>query len=122
MPSAPVITRIETFRNPEYPMIVWARIHSSDGFVGLGETSFAPDAVETNIHEGIADYLLGQDPNRLDIHWDQMAKRFKTIRGRGVDSSSVSAIDMALWDLYAKRVNQPRLKQQRQSSHKSQTL
>jgi L-alanine-DL-glutamate epimerase-like enolase superfamily enzyme len=107
MASAPVITRIETLRNPEYPMIVWARVYSSDGFMGLGETSFGPAAIEANIHEGIANYLLGKDPNRLDIHWDQMAKRFKTIRGRGVDSSSVSAIDMALWDLYAKRVNQP---------------
>ncbi|MCI0834424.1 MAG: mandelate racemase/muconate lactonizing enzyme family protein, partial [Chloroflexi bacterium] len=107
MPSAPVITRIETFRNPEYPLIVWARVHSSDGFVGLGETSFAPDAVETSIHSEIAPYLLGEDPNRLDIHWERMARRFKTQRGRGVDSSSVSAIDMALWDLYAKRVDQP---------------
>lgn len=107
MPSAPVITRIETFRNPEYPLIVWARIHSSDGFVGLGETSFTPDAVETSIHSEIASYLLGEDPNRLDIHWERMSRRFKTQRGRGVDSSSVSAIDMALWDLYAKRVNQP---------------
>ncbi len=107
MSSAPVITRIETFRNPEYPLIVWVRIHSSDGHVGLGETSFAPDAVEANIHSDIASYLLGKDSNRLDIHWDILARRFKVQRGRGVDSSSVSAIDMALWDLYAKRVNQP---------------
>ncbi len=107
MPSGPVITRIETFRNPEYPLIVWAQVHSSDGYVGLGETSFSPDAIETNIHTEIASYLLGEDPNRLDIHWDRMSRRFKIQRGRGVDSSSVSAIDMALWDLYAKRVNQP---------------
>jgi len=107
MPSAPVITRIETFRNPDYPLIVWAQIHSSDGLVGLGETSFSPDAVEINIHTEIASYLLGEDPNRLDIHWDRMSRRFKVQRGRGVDSSSVSAIDMALWDLYAKRVKQP---------------
>jgi L-alanine-DL-glutamate epimerase-like enolase superfamily enzyme len=107
MASAPVINRIETFRNPEYPLIIWVRIHSSDGFVGLGETSFSPEAIDANIHETIADYLLGKDPNRLDIHWDALSKRFKTIRGRGVDSSAVSAVDMALWDMYAKRVNQP---------------
>jgi len=107
MPSNPVITRIETFRNPEYPLIVWARIHSSDGLIGLGESSFNSAALETYIHEDAASYLLGEDPNRLDIHWDRLSRRFKTQRGRGVDSSAISAIDMALWDLYAKRVKQP---------------
>ena len=107
MPSAPVITRIETLRNPEYPLIVWARVYSSDGIVGLGETSLSPEAIEANIHESIAPYLLGADPNRLDIHWDKMSRKFLAWRGRSVDASSVSAIDMALWDLYARRVNQP---------------
>ncbi|MDP6667852.1 MAG: mandelate racemase/muconate lactonizing enzyme family protein [Dehalococcoidia bacterium] len=107
MPTAPVISRIETFRNPEYPLVVWVRIHSSVGFVGLGEITFAPDAVEANIHESIATYLLGKDPGQLDFHWDRLGNRFKTVRGRGVDSGSVSAIDMALWDLYARRMNQP---------------
>jgi galactonate dehydratase len=107
MASAPVISRIETIRSPKYPKGIWVRIHSSDGLVGLGETSFGPDAIEAHIHEAIADYLLGKDPNQLDIHWDAMANRMKVVRGRGVDSSAVSAVDMALWDLYAKRVKQP---------------
>jgi galactonate dehydratase len=107
MATAPVITRIETLRNPEYPEIVWTRIYSSDGFVGLGETSFSPDAIEAYIHNDIQKYLLGKNPNNLDMHWDVLGRRMKVNRGRSVDASSVSAIDMALWDLYAKRVNQP---------------
>ena len=107
MTSAPVITRIETFRNPEYPMIIWVQIHSSDGFVGLGESSFSPDAIEAYIHSDVTNYLLGKDPDQLDLHWDTLARRMKVNRGRSVDASAGSAVDMALWDLYAKRNKQP---------------
>ena len=107
MASPPVITRIETLRNPEYPMIVWVQIHSSDGFIGLGESSFSPDAIEAYIHSDVASYLLGKNPNQLDLHWDVLARRMKVNRGRSVDASSISAVDMALWDLYGKRNKQP---------------
>ncbi|MBI01032.1 MAG: dehydratase [Chloroflexi bacterium] len=107
MVATPVISRVETFRNPEYPMIVWVQIHSSDGFVGLGESSFSPDAIEAYIHSDISDYLLGKNPDQLDLHWDNMARRMKVNRGRSVDASSISAVDMALWDLYARRNKQP---------------
>jgi L-alanine-DL-glutamate epimerase-like enolase superfamily enzyme len=99
MASAPVITRIETLRNPEYQEIVWTRIYSSDGFVGLGETSFSPDAVEAYIHNDVRKYLLGKNPDNMDMHWDVLGRRMKVNRGRSVDASSVSSIDMALWDL-----------------------
>ena len=88
-------------------MIVWVQIHSSDGFVGLGESSFSPDAIEAYIHSDISDYLLGKNPDQLDLHWDNMARRMKVNRGRSVDASSISAVDMALWDLYARRNKQP---------------
>lgn len=107
MATSAVINRIETLRNPEYPMIVWAKVYSSDGYVGLGETSFSPDAIEAYIHNDIANYLLGKDPDQLDMHWDELGRRMKVNRGRSVDASSLSAIDMALWDLYARRNNQP---------------
>jgi L-alanine-DL-glutamate epimerase-like enolase superfamily enzyme len=105
-PKQPVITRIETFRNPEYPKIVWVQIHSSDGHVGLGETSFEPDTVESWIHEEAATYLLGQDPTQLYIHWNRLNGRV-SIRARNPATSALSAVDMALWDLHAKRLGVP---------------
>ena len=73
----------------------------------MGETSFDTDAVEGLIHGEFSSYLLGKDPNQLDRHWEEMARKMRIIRGRGVDGSAVSAIDMALWDLYAKNIKQP---------------
>ena len=105
--SNAVIEQISTIRNPEYPHIVWLEIKSSDGHVGLGETSFSTDAVESLIHGEFSEYLIGKDPYKMDLHWDQLARKIRVIRGRGVDGSAVSAVDMSLWDLFAKKVDQP---------------
>lgn len=108
MPSKkPIITSIETLRNPEYPRIIWVRIGSSDGLFGIGETSFEPATVETWVHENAANYLLGQDATRLDIHWDKLNGHGARHRARSSDMSGLSAVDMALWDLHARRHNVP---------------
>ena len=105
-----VIIRIETISNPEYPQIVWAKIYDSNGNFGIGETSFSPETVQKKIHEDIASYLIGKNPDNLNMHWDNITKTVGSgakSRARGVDFSAVSAIDMALWDLYSKKINQP---------------
>lgn len=103
----PTITSIETLRNPEYPRIVWVRIGSSDGLFGLGETSFEPATVETWVHENAANYLLGKDATRLDEYWDKLNGHGARLRSRSAEMSGLSAVDMALWDLGAKRLNVP---------------
>lgn len=103
----PVITSVETLRNPEYPRIIWVRISSSDGHTGIGETSFEPATVETWIHESAAPYLLGKDATTLDIHWQKLNNTGAIHRARSSDMSGISAVDMALWDLAARRLNIP---------------
>lgn len=49
MASAPVITRIETVRNPEYQEIVWTRIYSSDS-TGLISNWLDPRAMTKPIN------------------------------------------------------------------------
>jgi L-alanine-DL-glutamate epimerase-like enolase superfamily enzyme len=108
MPSKnPTITSIETLKNPEYPKIVWVRIGTSDGLFGLGETSFDPDTIEAWVHEDAATYLLGEDATQLDLHWDKLQGHGARHRARSSDMSGISAVDMALWDLYAKRHDVP---------------
>ena len=105
--KTPIIEEIKTIRNPEYPHIIWLEIKSSDGTKGLGETSFNVDAVEALIHDEFGLYLLGKNPYQMDLHWDELARKMRIIRGRGVDGSAVSAVDMALWDLFARSIKQP---------------
>jgi galactonate dehydratase len=103
-----VIVRIETMMHPDYPKLLWVRLHTSDGLVGLGETSFGPEAVAAWIHESAAETLLGADPMRLDYLWQMLGRAGTfTSRARGTEVRGQSALDIALWDLYGKRVKQP---------------
>ena len=40
------ITQVETVRLGEFPNIIWVRLHTDEGLVGLGETFMGAQAVE----------------------------------------------------------------------------
>lgn len=94
------IARIETFQVP--PRWLMLRIETDDGLVGWGEPVVEGRAgtVEAAIDE-MADYLLGQDPLRVEDHWQVLTKG-GFYRGGPVLSSAVAGIDQALWDIAGK--------------------
>ena len=53
------ITAIETILDPQRPLLVWVRVHTDAGLVGLGETFQSPDAVARVIHGTLAKVLIG---------------------------------------------------------------
>ena len=67
------IVRIETFQVP--PRWLMLRIETDDGLVGWGEPVVEGRAgtVEAAIDE-LSDYLLGQDPQRIEDHWQVLTK------------------------------------------------
>ena len=100
------ITRLETLRLAEFPNLVWLRVHTDQGPVGLGETSYAAQSVETYLHEYVAPRVLGRDP--LAIEWlARSIAPYVGWRASSVETRASSAFDLALWDLYGKVVNQP---------------
>ena len=103
----PIVTRIETLRNPGISHISWVRVYTDDGRVGLGETAFGPETVEAWVHEDGAGYLLGKDATQLDLHWNSLNGVGGKVMGRAADMSGLSTLDMALWDLYAQRAGVP---------------
>src|SRR5258708_6902237 len=64
------ITAVDTIQCAELANLVWLRLHSDEGLVGLGETMRNPEAVVAYIHETCAPYLLGRDPRQIDRHHD----------------------------------------------------
>ena len=60
------ITAIETIRLEEFANLLWLRVHTDEGLVGLGETFFLSKTVEAYVHEFIAPKLLGRDPLAID--------------------------------------------------------
>jgi len=101
------ITAIETIRLGEFPNLLWVRIHTDEGLVGLGETYKAVTPVEAYIHETCAPLLLGQDALAIDKHSRTLLNCYVGFNSTGAEIRAASAIDIALWDLLGKRTGQP---------------
>ena len=107
LPKAVRIVRIETFIHPIYPKLLLLRLHGDDGHIGLGETSYGAEQVSAFVHDQVAPYLLGQDAGQLDRHWTVIRRLGLGASARAGEMRGLSAVDMALWDLFARRVDEP---------------
>jgi galactonate dehydratase len=84
----------------------FVRITTDDGLTGIGQSGAwaHPDAVHAVI-EQFRGYLIGQDPLRIEHHWQHLY-RMAPFRG-AVLSGAVSAVDIALWDIKGQRFDVP---------------
>ncbi|MDP6589878.1 MAG: mandelate racemase/muconate lactonizing enzyme family protein [Alphaproteobacteria bacterium] len=100
------ITRVETIRLEEFTNLLWVRIHTDSGSVGLGETFFGARAAEAYIHETAAPALIGRDPLQIERIARDLTPYIGFI-GTGAETRGRSAIDIALWDLWGRATEQP---------------
>ncbi|MGD9723946.1 MAG: mandelate racemase/muconate lactonizing enzyme family protein [Pirellulales bacterium] len=101
------ITAVETILDPERPLLVWVCIHTDAGLTGLGESFQSPDAVARVVHGTLAKVLVGQDPTQIELVWHHMFKVVHYAGYAGAELRAVSAIDIALWDLFGKLTDRP---------------
>ena len=100
------ITALETIRIAEFANLLWLKVHTSEGIVGLGETFFLAETVEAYVHECLAQKLLGRDPLEIDrISKDLVG--YLGFRSTGAEMRGNSALDIALWDVFGKVAGQP---------------
>lgn len=102
------ITKIETFKAwVDWCNWLLVKITTDEGLTGWGEASLhgAIQSVETAIGE-FAPHLIGQDPAGPEQHWHRLYNAWRW-RGGAVFMSALSALDIALWDLEAKRLGVP---------------
>jgi galactonate dehydratase len=91
------IDRIETFLVP--PRWLFCRVATDEGLVGWGEPVVEGRAeVVRSAVEVLAEYLIGEDPLRIERHWQVLTKS-GFYRGGPVLSSAVAGLDQALWDI-----------------------
>lgn len=97
------ITNIENIFVDRY---LFVKVHTDEGITGLGESGAwgyleaSAQAVET-----FKRYLIGQDPLRIEHHW-QYLYRWAHFRGAAI-MGGLSAIDIALWDIAGKYFGVP---------------
>lgn len=99
------IAKLETFVVP--PRWLFLKITTDDGLVGWGEPVVEGRAasVEACVHE-LSDYLIGQNPMRIEDIWNVLY-RAGFYRGGPISMSAIAGIDQALWDIKGKYYNAP---------------
>ena len=101
------------------------RIESDDGLVGWGEGKNAAGSAGTYsalvhiLNHEIAPKLIGRDPRNINAIWDMLYNgvRHQTaansghampeLSRRGLSIAAISAIDIALWDIFGKHLQLP---------------
>jgi len=118
------ITDVEAIvvRQPEISLIgdgtqdsVIILVHTDEGITGISEVDSAPYLVKAAIEmpdshsacRGLKNILMGEDPLDIERLWNKMY-RYSYYQGRGgAVMHAISGIDMALWDIAGKALNQP---------------
>lgn len=89
------------------PRWLFLKIETDEGIIGWGEPIVEGRAltVATAIEE-LKRYLIGEDPLRIEHHWQNMY-RSTFYRGGPVLVSAISGIEQALWDIKGRFYNLP---------------
>ncbi|AHG01634.1 galactonate dehydratase (plasmid) [Halostagnicola larsenii XH-48] len=105
------VTEYDLYAVP--PRWQFLRLETSDGRVGWGEVytkwHFAGDsepATRNAVDQLMHQYVLGEDPSRIEYLWQAMY-RSSFYRGGPIHMSAIAGIDEALWDLKGKAAGMP---------------
>lgn len=101
------ITKLETIHLTDFPHILFLAIHTDEGLVGYSDTFYMPDALRGYLHGFAAPLLLGRDPLSIELIWRQLYEVSAHIVGKGAELRGLSAIDVALWDIFGQATGQP---------------
>jgi galactonate dehydratase len=85
---------------------IYVRIETDEGIVGESEVSMRrrTRSVAALVEE-LGEYLIGEDPSRIELHWERMYR--DSFLGGTLLLIGISAIDMALWDLAGRAAGLP---------------
>lgn len=103
------ITSVDVFECPgsRYAW-VFLRIHTDEGLYGVGQASSGPgSAMVAAAARKLDQWLVGEDPSRIEHINLKLYKLFSSIGSRGFISALISGVDIALWDLRGKQLGLP---------------
>jgi galactonate dehydratase len=101
------ISALETIHLAEFPSFLFVAVHTDAGLVGYADTCYMPDAVAGYIHQFAAPMLLGHDPLAIELHWRRLYEVIAHTVGKGAELRGLSAIDVALWDIFGQAAGMP---------------
>ncbi|MCS0494619.1 mandelate racemase/muconate lactonizing enzyme family protein [Ancylobacter sp. MQZ15Z-1] len=98
--------KIKRARPRRVGQFLFVEITTDNDIVGFGESGAWGhlEASEAALAK-YCDYLVGEDPRRIERHW-QIMHRFAHFNGTAV-GGAISAVDIALWDIKAQSYGVP---------------
>ena len=88
----------------------FVEVLTDEGITGWGEitttTKLANRAVAGMIRQ-VNDLLVGEDPSQIERIWHKIFRAFTYMGSRGATCHVISGIDIALWDIRGKVLDQP---------------
>lgn len=102
------IKTMEVFVNSPGRNFVTVRITDVDGVVGLGDGTVNGRelAVASYLKDHLLPLMIGRDADNIEDTWQYLYRGAYWRRGP-ITMTSIAAIDMALWDIKAKRAQLP---------------
>lgn len=86
---------------------LWVRVHTDEGFIGLGETYPHPASEQAVVLERLAPKLIGRDPLAIEKIWADLFLEVSYSGWAGAEMRAMSAIDLALWDISGQACGRP---------------
>lgn len=72
-------------------------VELTNGIVGVG-ISIGGDAACFMVEKHLSRFVEGQDPNNVELIWDQMWRSTINYGRKGIAVQAISAVDIAIWD------------------------
>ncbi|MGW0685581.1 L-talarate/galactarate dehydratase [Streptomyces sp. NPDC002754] len=113
LPLATPISDAKVLTGRQKPMtevaFLFAEIETTGGHsgIGFGYSKRAGGPAQFAHAKEIADNLIGEDPSDIGRLWTKLVWAGASVGRSGVATQAIAALDIALWDLKAKRANLP---------------
>ena len=113
LPLSTPISDAKVFTGRQRPMtevvFLFAEISTAQGHTGMGfsYSKRAGGPAQYAHAKEVAEGLIGEDPNDIARVYDKLLWAGASVGRSGVATQALAAIDVALWDLKAKRAGLP---------------
>lgn len=89
---------------------MWVRLRSEQGATGWAEAALWGGPAKTTaaiLTQELFPLVVGEDPDRIHFLWDKLYQQTLYHGRRGAVVAAMSAIDVALWDMLARKCELP---------------
>ena len=89
---------------------VFVEVETDEGISGIGECSNWPrrgDILVGRALQTLKESLVGRDPSHIEQIWIELYRNHTYLGSRGLITTVISGIDIALWDIKGKALGRP---------------